>query len=151
MNTENHLPSAKGKANRRAVVLGFAMIVPVVLLIGTLAAVPLMARRAHSEPGTEYALGNLRARADLIIATAGDFTLTLMFVDSNDAPARPAGLVVTAVMEMGGMSPLQPQMREVSVGKYEATGRLTMQGRWRFLTQTDQGRFELTGYAGPSF
>jgi hypothetical protein len=131
--------------------MGIAMIAPAVLILGTLAAVPFLARRGQPDPSAEYIIGNLRARADLAIEPSGDFKLTLEFRDARDVPVTPVELTVVASAEMDTMAPLTPTVSELSPGAFEATGRLPMQGRWRFLTNTDQGGFEITGYAGASF
>ena len=144
-------PRRPRKGRRRAFLVGVAMIAPAALILGTLAAVPFLARRSQPDPSTEYAIGALLARADLAIKPSGDFTLTLRFMDAQDAPARPVALTVTASMEMATMTPVIPAVTEISLGNYEAAGRLPMQGRWRFLTETDQGAFEITGYVGASF
>lgn len=150
--------SPRRPGNRRgpAILLAIAMVAPVALILGTLAAVPFLARRSQPDPSIEYAMGDLRVRADLAIDPSGDFKLTLRFRDPQAAPARPVALEVVAsmemgAMEMGAMAPVVPMVTEISLGNYEATGRLPMQGRWRFLTSTDQGAFEITGYAGASF
>jgi hypothetical protein len=139
------------KNRRRAILMGIAMIAPAALILGTLAAVPFLARRSQPDPSTEYAIGELRARADLAIKPSGEFRLSLRFVDAQDVPAKPVALSVLAAMEMAAMAPVKAAVTEISIGNYEATGRLPMQGRWRFLTNTDQGAFEITGYAGASF
>lgn len=124
---------------------------PAALIIGALAAVPLLSGRSQPDPSTEYAIGDLRTRADLAIEPSGNFILTLRFRDTNDLPVRPVGLAVIASAEMHPMAPLVAKINEISPGSYEATGRLPMQGRWRFRTSTDQGEFEMTGYAGATF
>jgi hypothetical protein len=144
-------PRRPGNRRRPAILLAIAMVAPVALILGTLAAVPFLARRSQPDPSIEYAMGDLRVRADLAIDPSGDFKLTLRFRDPQAAPARPVALEVVASMEMGAMAPVMPMVTEISLGNYEATGRLPMQGRWRFLTSTDQGAFEITGYAGASF
>lgn len=151
--SDQPIPRRPNRNKRRAILLGIAIMAPAALILGTLAAVPFLARRSQSDPSTEYALGELRARADLAIEPSGDFKLTLRFTDRNSAPANPGGVAVIASMESSGMAmaPLLPAVSETSLGTYEATGRLPMQGRWRFSTSTDQGGFDITGYAGASF
>lgn len=145
-------PRSGRKSRRRAIWIGIAAIAPTILILGTLAAVPLLARRSQpDDPATVYAVGDLRARANLAIEPTGDFTLTLKFAGPSNNPVTPSQLTVLVSMEMGGMQPLEPAVLEQSVGTYVATGRLPMQGRWRFLVSTEQGGFEVAGYAGASF
>lgn len=136
----------------RAVLIAIAIMAPAALIIGALAAVPLLAgRRSETGPSTEYATGNLRTQADLVIAPSGDFILKLEFRDTGGLLVKPVDLAVIATAEMHPMAPIIASINEIASGSYEATGRLPMQGRWRFRTTTDQGGFDMTGYAGPAF
>ena len=110
-------------------VVAFAFALAIPALRGTGSASP-------TEDGTPAARGTQQVDAWLVESevTLGSnrvFTLDVRLTRDLDAPA-PDQLRPRVIVEMDGMSPLEPPLQLTGVGEYRLEGVLPMSGRWTF-------------------
>jgi hypothetical protein len=143
--------SESGPPKRSLIPLvGIAGATIVLVLVGTLMAVPFLIRR-EPPAGFVYQVGNWRAAADLEVAPDGSYQLDVAFSELNGAAVDPGSVSLALTMEgHEAMSTLVPVSR-IGLGSYRAAGLLPSEGKWSFNVAADGNAFEIIVNRAASF
>ena len=137
-------PGSESGPSKRSLIplLGIAGATTVLVLVGTLMAVPFLVRR-EPPPGFVYQVGNWRAAADLEVGRDGSYQLDVAFSEPNGLAVDP-GSVSIALTMVGheAMSTSVPVSR-TGLGAYRAVGQLPSDGKWSFNVAADGNAFEI--------
>jgi hypothetical protein len=115
--------------NIRMLAIGLAALV--VALAGSLISIPLLIGEptavVRPNASVPFAAESGLVRAELQVSSAGDFNV-LMAVAPEEGTASPPRVAFDMIDHQ--MAPVEAAVNRLAAGRYAATGRLPMPGRW---------------------
>lgn len=124
--------------NPRAIAI--ACLLGLVLIVGTLAAIPILIREPVpvARPGVPITLlsghGDLPVSAQLVVERGARFAAVLAFPPGEQPAAAPRVLLSMAHNEM---MPIEAELRRLEPRRFAASGMLTAYGRWSMTVELE--------------